>query len=69
MSLERFIFYPCKRPLDAHSERACATSSCVAGQRDVIDRLLERERERDAIPRTWLGSAPQAAPNSLRALG
>jgi hypothetical protein len=68
MSLERFIFCPCKHPLDAHSERGCATCSCSAGQRDVIDRLLDRER--DAIHRTWLGSvAPEPAPGSARAVG
>jgi hypothetical protein len=27
-----------------HSERGCAACVCTAAQRDVIDRLLERER-------------------------
>jgi hypothetical protein len=66
MSLERFIFCPCKHSLDAHNEGGCAACSCAAGQRDVIDRLLERER--DAIHRTWLGAAaPDVAPGSIRA--
>jgi hypothetical protein len=53
MSLDRFIFCPCKHALEAHSERGCATCSCVAAQREVIDRLLDFER--DAIHRAWRG--------------
>jgi hypothetical protein len=66
MSLEKFIYCPCKHPLDVHTERGCAKCTCHAGQREVIDRLLDFER--DAIHRTWLGAAAtDAGSDSMRA--
>lgn len=55
MSLDRFIFCPCKHALEVHAEGGCASCSCKAVQREVIDGLLDVER--DAIHRTWLGAA------------
>jgi hypothetical protein len=59
MSLDRFIFCPCKHPLEVHGAAGCAACSCKAVQREVIDGLLDLER--DAIHRTWLGSAASDA--------
>jgi len=65
MSLDRFIFCPCKHPLEVHDERGCATCGCGSHQREVIDRLLDFERE--AIHRSWLGGTPApTAPEAPR---
>jgi hypothetical protein len=68
MSLDRFIYCVCTHPLDAHANRGCTRCVCPAAARDVIDRLLEVERE--AIHRTWLGrGTTDAAADSVRAAG
>ncbi len=54
--LDRFIFCPCSHTLEAHSNQGCSKCTCAAVTREVIDGLLEVERE--AIHRTWLGCAP-----------
>jgi hypothetical protein len=64
MSLDRFIFCPCKHPLEAHDDRGCARCACGSRQREVIDRLLDFERE--AIHRAWLGATPESAPEAPR---
>ena len=64
--LDRFIFCPCKHALEVHTEHGCTDCRCAAGQREVIDGLLERER--DEIHRAWLspsraqGASVRAAP-------
>jgi hypothetical protein len=65
MSLDRFIFCPCKHALESHGDRGCQTCSCAARQREVIDRLLEHER--DEIHRTWLGAASNGSGPAMRA--
>jgi ribosomal protein S12 methylthiotransferase accessory factor YcaO len=56
MSLDRFIFCPCTHALEGHDRNGCTACNCSAVARDVIDRLLEIER--DAIHRAWQTGTP-----------